>query len=706
MNGTPVERLADLRVGRDRRIQFHADAPDPDKWRASIGEHERDGGMVVGVAEADITPPPGLPKAGYSSNAHDGNGFRSRLRARVTYARTADAAIAIVQCDLLGGSSVVQRLVAQRCDDFVPFAGVMIGATHTHAGPGQFLGTDFYNRFASNRSGFDVHWADFLVDSIAGAVRAAAETARPGLLTVGTTPVWGLTRNRSLVPHVQNETVEDQRTDPQRKFVAVNPSLHLIRADVFDDDTNGGHTRPIGAALFFSVHGTGVSMRNHEYNADLWAYLVDATRHGIERHYDRPVQVGAAECTHADIAPAIRPKQAGHLESRRIGSAVGRQAAELFVTLEPGGAADASPVPGLGVALREINLDRSHTIGDIELPEFPAVGAALVAGAQENFTPVINRIPPFRPGTPKRNSAHLPHGEKWILGSRSGQSLLVPPRSFPRIIPIQVLRIGGSAICAIPFEVTIEAGRRFAQAAEASAADQWPAERVIVSSVANEYCGYVTTPEEYTQQFYEGGHTLYGANTQPFLEAHLAELAGSLDRPGVCSQVETVRTFDLAVRRYLQAPLPTGTPTTWLDRAGDNTQNNGAGHEVVTLDALDPAVYHEATPGEDGFWETRWEGPPTSELAWNRRLISVQRRSVDRVTGSEPAFGEWTAAMRHDVPVSDAYPSIEVTWLGAKGGRHRYRARWYDPEIRPDLQHRFVWHHTDGTPRATTVPFD
>ena len=28
-------------------------------------------------------------------------------------------------------------------------------STHTHAGPGQFLGTDFYNRFASNRSGFD-----------------------------------------------------------------------------------------------------------------------------------------------------------------------------------------------------------------------------------------------------------------------------------------------------------------------------------------------------------------------------------------------------------------------------------------------------------------------------------------------------------------------------------------------------------------------
>ena len=40
----------------------------------------------------------------------------------------------------------------------MPLAGLSIGATHTHAGPGQFLGTDFYNRFASNQPGFDPAW--------------------------------------------------------------------------------------------------------------------------------------------------------------------------------------------------------------------------------------------------------------------------------------------------------------------------------------------------------------------------------------------------------------------------------------------------------------------------------------------------------------------------------------------------------------------
>ncbi len=122
-----------------------------------------------------------MPKAGYSANAQDGQGVRTRLRARVLHLRAGTASLAIVQCDLLGGSSVVQHLVAKaiagRTD--VPLAGLMIGATHTHAGPGQFLGTDFYNRFASNRGGFDPAYTDFLVRQIAGAVIEAVESRSP-----------------------------------------------------------------------------------------------------------------------------------------------------------------------------------------------------------------------------------------------------------------------------------------------------------------------------------------------------------------------------------------------------------------------------------------------------------------------------------------------------------------------------------------------
>ena len=190
-------------------------------------------GVLAGAAEADITPPPGMPKAGYSANAHDGHGFRTRLRARVTHLRAGRSSIALVQLDLLAGSSVLQYLVADAIADRtdIPLAGVWLGATHTHAGPGQFLGTDFYNQHASNRPGFDPAYTDFLVRQIAGAVIEAHDTRAPAKVAVGRTEVWGVTRNRSQDPHVQNRTVRDKRLDPQRKWVSINPDLHLLRVD-------------------------------------------------------------------------------------------------------------------------------------------------------------------------------------------------------------------------------------------------------------------------------------------------------------------------------------------------------------------------------------------------------------------------------------------------------------------------------------------
>lgn len=190
-------------------------------------------GLLAGAAEVDITPPPGMPKAGYSANAHDGNGFRTRLRARVTHLRCGTSSLALVQLDLLGGSSVLQHLVADAVADRtdIPLAGIWIGATHTHAGPGQFLGTDFYNHHASNRAGFDPAWTDFLVERISAAVIDAHDGRGPATAALGSTEVWGLTRNRSHDPYVHNATVTDKRRDPQRKWVAVNPQLHLLRVD-------------------------------------------------------------------------------------------------------------------------------------------------------------------------------------------------------------------------------------------------------------------------------------------------------------------------------------------------------------------------------------------------------------------------------------------------------------------------------------------
>ncbi|MCU1498420.1 MAG: hypothetical protein JWM47_2373 [Acidimicrobiales bacterium] len=631
-------------------------------------------GVLAGAAEADITPPPGLPKAGYSANAHDGNGFRTRLRARVTHLRAGRSSLAIVQLDLLGGSSVLQHLVAEavaeRTD--IPLSGIWIGATHTHAGPGQFLGTDFYNHHASNRAGFDPAWTDFLVRRIGDAVIEAHDSRAPAKVAVGTTEVWGLTRNRSHDPYVQNDTVTDKRRDPQRKWVAVNPLLHLVRADRITAD---GGTEPLAAAVVFSIHGTGVSQHAHEYNADVWAYLVGELRHQIEVRHDgaRPV-VGAMEGTHADVAPALRPGLAGHREARRIGAGIGVEAADLYDRL----GTELSDDVALDVGLREVDLDVDRSIDGVELPDRPAVGAALVAGATENLTPVIHRIPPFRPGHPKRRGIDNAHGEKWVLGSRWLQPIILPKKGFPRVLSVQALRIGDTVLLGLPFEITVESGRRIG-AAVASAVGEQGIERVVVSSVVNEYWGYVATPEEYRRQYYEGGHTLYGPNTQAFLTAHAGRLAAATVGAGVFADVSPERTWDLATKRYLPVVGP----------AGPEVERRVEGR----------ATFTDPTAEVDGYWEQRWIDTAPIGLHWHEPLVRVEASDDDGST--------WEPATDHGRRIDDQGWSIEVTHVGGDdGGRHHYRARWYDPVHRHGRRHRFVLLANADRPELTAPAFD
>ncbi len=240
-----------------------------------------------------------------------------------------------------------------------------------------------------------------------------------------------------------------------------------------------------------------------------------------------------------------------------------------------------------------------------------------MAGATENLTPVIHRIPPFRAGHPRRHPSG-PQGHKHVIGSRRLQPLVLPKGRFPRVLSVQVLRIGDSALVGLPFELTTETGRRI-EAAAAGAVAGHGIDHVVVSSVANEYSGYVTTPEEYTRQFYEGGHTLYGPKTQPFLTAHAARLAREVAERGVVRAASPRRSYSLAVRRYLADDLPKGRTRTM----------------VGTPKFHDPDATH------DGYWQAQWLDEAPGALDWHEPLV--------RVEASDGA-GEWRDADRARPP--------------------------------------------------------
>ncbi|MEO6885072.1 MAG: neutral/alkaline non-lysosomal ceramidase N-terminal domain-containing protein [Jatrophihabitantaceae bacterium] len=609
-------------------------------------------GLLAGAAEVDITPPPGMPKAGHSANAHNGSGFRTRLHAHVLHLRAGTTSLALVQCDLLAGSAVLQQLIARGIehDTDVRLPGLFIGATHTHAGPGQFHGNELMNRFASNHSGFDPAWTSELVSRIAGAVREAVATRRPARLAFGATEVWGLTRNRSVDSFVRNENVAAD-SGAQQKFAAINPWLHLLRVDA--ESADGGF-EPLAATVIFSVHGTGISHHDHAYNADIWAYLKGELGRHVQKQSGHRIVVGAVEGTHGDVAPAVRPGLLAYPETERVGTQIGVAAGALWDRLEARLSADVE----LAAGFREIDLREHPKYGGITLPA-PAFGAATIAGAHENTTPVVHHLPPFRPGVPKPG-AKGPHGAKWIPGGRYLHDRIVPPASFPSILPVQVLRIGPTLVVGLPFEITVESGRRIQAAVRTSIGAQPAIEHVAVSSLANEQFCYLTTPEEYSLQRYEGGNTLYGPSSAPFVAAYAARLAADVLTAGTVADQLPERRFDFKARRYLAVPTgrrverrPTGAPT-----------------------------FTDPTVTEDGYWQFEWLDGAPGDLCWNEPMVRVEVAAPD---------GGWLPATEAGVRIDDQGYHLGVLYAGAgRDGRHRYQARWYTPYLGPAPAHRIV----------------
>jgi neutral ceramidase len=649
--------------------------------------------LLAGAAEVDITPPPGMPKAGHSKNAQDGIGFRTRLRARIVHLRAGTASVALIAGDMHSGSAVVHRLLAHAVahDTDVGPAGLFLGATHTHAGPGQFHGCDFYNRFASNRPGFDPGYVHFLVERLSAGVKEAVSSRRPARIATGSAEVWGYTRNRSLTAHVRNDSVGDKRTGAQRKYAAVNPWLHLLRVDAA---APAGGFEPLAALAVFSIHGTGISRHDPAYNADVWAYITGSLAAGIERRTGcRPV-VGAIEGTHGDVTPAVRTGMLVYPEAERVGRGIGEAAALLHTRLEGSLRSDVR----LTVGLVEVDLAERPVVDGISLPD-PAIGAAKLAGAIENTTPLLDRIPPFRAGYPKpRAFARGEQGAKWVAASARLQRLIAPVASFPRVLPIQLIGVGSMALLGLPFEVTVEAGRRL-EVSMLAASGGAGIERVVVSSAANDYWDYLTTPEEYGRQCYEGASTLYGPRTHAFVTATARRLAAHVAQAGTVEQYLPRRTFRLHTAHYMPVP---GSGPAGSGPAG-SALHTGARTRRSRI-AVGAPEFTDSTPSEDAYWEFQWWDVPPGELRWHEPLARVEVAAAGAVAG-----GWVVAADGHGQPVDDQGWRVGVVHLGPSrgdGAAHRYAVRWYGPPLGPPCPHRFVLLENAGRPELASDAFD
>ena len=618
---------------------------------------------TAGAVSIDITPPPGLAMGGYSILANKGKGFRTRLKARVVYLNDANGySVALVQTDLPAGSLLLHHKVAQAVSEKTGLrpGDIAITASHTHSAPANFFENDFYNKHMTSAQWLDVEFLEFVTQRIAQGILGAYNNRRPAKIATGRKDIYGYNRNRSLDSYVLNKNTGDLRLDdPEAVYKAVNPALYMVRIDVRDND---GRYKPLAAFSSFSVHATALTPPVEVYNADLFAYAQKDLEWSIRRKYDTPWPVVSAMTngTQGDMAPAL-PNLGSNIfsfspvnwkEARKLGRGIGREAIGLFELLGDELTADIS----LGSSVRELNIREHNRVEDISLCKDAVVGNPLVGGANEPApgVPWVAAIPFLKGGNVMSRRWFFKdgcQGNKRHLFFSFLQPLLEPKDSFPNTAMFQLIRVNDTVILPVPFEVTAEAGRRmaervkreFVQAGDNSIRHVW------VAGNSNGYFGYTTTPEEYSRQNYEGGHTLYGRYTTPYLTAQLGLLARDFNTEGNVHELEPNWKYEVKVNTfYPEARVSTGR------------------RKAV----MQPRAVKAKKDNEEDYIAFRWQDVGAGEIDFHRPLSGVEVKIDD----------QWTQMVNNDEPVNDDGYDMEVRYLKELDeGMSEYEARWYNP---------------------------
>jgi neutral ceramidase len=489
----------------------------------------------IGSGIYDITGPAAeIGMMGYGKTEQKTAGIHQRLRARafVIASPCNGKRIAFVSTDLGQLFQGVKQQVVQQLRGFggggYTDANVILSATHTHSGPGGYSHYALYNltSFGYDRQNFDA-----IVYGIVQSIMRAHNNLAAGTVRMNTGDLPGVGLNRSIEAYRANPFPELSQygTDTTDRTMTL---LRLTGAD-------GGE---VGAINWFAVHSTSMSNTNHLISGDNKGYASYLFEKWKATNYAAPKTFVAAfaQSNEGDVSPNVyggRDGRGGSEEeaTRRSGRAQYEKARSLYE------AATQSLVGGVDYRHTYVKMDAVTVAarfgeGTARATCKAAIGVSMIAGAEDG--PGFELFG-YRPVSEGRNCdaimrqspnfvcppvADACHGQKPVL-LRSG--LMAPFPWTPEVLPVQLVTIGNLVLIAVPFEATTMAGRRLRQTVLAQLAPTGVTHAVI-AGLANAYAGYVTTPQEYGTQHYEGASTHFGPWTLGALQQEAEKLAIAL----------------------------------------------------------------------------------------------------------------------------------------------------------------------------------
>jgi aminoglycoside N3'-acetyltransferase len=206
----------------------HRLAPDEQfrAWLNRVSDIRQHGYLQAGTAKAVITPP--LP-----SSRWDGKpltGIYRDLYARVLVLQRGTQQVALVSCDLLGLAKHLTDQIREAVHRRTGFArdAIMIACTHTHSTP---------DTVGSGNE--DARYLDALVNTIADAIGQAIQYAQPARLGWNRVPIRGLAQSRRIkmkdgrVFTTRYGVPSTWRVDPEliASHGAMDPDLTVIRVE-------------------------------------------------------------------------------------------------------------------------------------------------------------------------------------------------------------------------------------------------------------------------------------------------------------------------------------------------------------------------------------------------------------------------------------------------------------------------------------------
>ena len=470
--------------------------------------------FLVGRGSADITGEAaecGL--LGYGKPEQQSAGIHQRLRARAFVVADDDQRVLLVVADMPLMFDSIHRAVLERLEqafgDLYTVRNTMLQATHTHCGPG---GYSHYRLYNSNTHGFRTKTFTALVDGIVEAAMKAHADLAPAEVSLAFGELTDASINRSRSSFDLNPA-QDKAHFP----LGIDPQVTLMRVE------RAGEM--VAAITWFATHGTSMTNENRliggdnkGYAAYRWERVVAGVNYleptGSDLVAAFPQTNSGDMSPNLNQAPGSGPTEDEVENTRIIGTRQYDASSALL-------AAPTEPLTGL-VDSRVVYVD----MGDVTVrPEFtgdgkthrtsgPIAGAASIAGTDEGkgffgfkqgrnpFWDTITQQVYYRLN-PALKDAQSPKGIVLSGGLLNRVKPLIPQTG-----PVQLIRLGSLYLIGIPAEVTIVAGLRLRQTVAAIVGA--PLDHVLVAGYSNGYLHYVTTPEEYQNQRYEGGSTLFG----------------------------------------------------------------------------------------------------------------------------------------------------------------------------------------------------